>query len=82
MLSLAEWIPSNIRVAGYSIPYQIGVGILSGLTPFLTALLLAVTGNILWTISYVSVAALIASLIGLLLYPETKGIDITKTLKI
>jgi MFS family permease len=81
-ISLAEWIPSNVRVAGYNIPYQIGVGILGGLTPFLTALLLAITGSILWAISYVTVAALIASLIGWLLYPETKGIDITKTLKI
>jgi len=81
-ISLAEWIPSNVRVAGYSIPNQLGVGFLGGFTPFITALILAITGSILWAISYVSIAALIASLIGLLLYPETKGIDITKTLKI
>jgi MHS family proline/betaine transporter-like MFS transporter len=81
-VSTPELVPSNVRVSGYNVPYQLGVGLLGGFTPYITAWLLAVTGSILWAISYVSIAALIASLIGWLWLPETKDVEYTRILKI
>jgi MFS family permease len=78
---LQEVIPSNVRVAGFSIGYQIGIAI-TGFAPAITAYIFSITGSIVWTTSYIAAFGLILALIAWLWFPETKGIDIYRTVKV
>jgi MHS family proline/betaine transporter-like MFS transporter len=79
-LLFAEALPANVRVTGFNVAYQIGVGVLGGFAPFITTALLLMTGSILGATVPLVVAAAVAALFGWLWISETKGIDLSKAL--
>ena len=79
-LTFAELMPANVRVSAFNIAYQIGVGIVGGFIPYISTAILALTNSILWSVSYLAVASLIASLVGWIWLPETKGWDYSRTI--
>ncbi|HYH56165.1 MAG TPA: MFS transporter, partial [Anseongella sp.] len=69
---LVELFPTRIRYTSMSLPYHIGNGIFGGLTPFITASVVAVTGNIYAGLIYPIAVAAITFIIGSLYLQETR----------
>jgi len=79
-LTTAELMPANIRVSAYNIAYQIGVGVIAGFIPYISTAILTLTNSILWSVSYLAVISLIASLVCWIWLPETKGWNYSRTI--
>jgi MHS family proline/betaine transporter-like MFS transporter len=79
-VTFAELVPANVRVSAFNIAYQIGVGVIGGFIPFISTAILLWTNSVLWSVSYIVVASAIASLVGWLWLPETKGWDYSRTI--
>jgi hypothetical protein len=62
---LAEMFPARIRYSSMSIPYHLGTGYFGGFLPFISALIIARTGNpyagLWYTWVVVAVAFLVAA---------------------
>lgn len=73
---LVELFPTRIRCTAVSLPYHIGNGWFGGLLPPLAFAMVAASGNIYFGLWYPIGIALMTSVVGLLLIPETKDRDI------
>lgn len=73
---LVELFPTNIRYTSMSLPYHIGNGWFGGLLPTTAFALVAATGDSFYGLWYPIVIAAVTFVIGMLLVPETKDIDI------
>lgn len=69
---LVELFPTRIRYTSMSLPYHIGNGIFGGLTPFIAASVVAVTGNIYAGLIYPIAIAAISFIIGSFYIRETR----------
>jgi len=76
---LVEMFPTRIRYTGMSLPYHIGNGWFGGFLPATVFAIVAATGNIYSGLWYPIVVAAGSFVIALILLPETKDVDITKT---
>jgi MFS family permease len=76
---LVEMFPTRIRYTGMSLPYHIGNGWFGGFLPATVFAIVAATGNIYSGLWYPIIIAAGSFVIALILLPETKDVDITKT---
>jgi len=76
---LVELFPARIRYTSMSLPYHIGNGWFGGLLPATAFAIVASTGDIYAGLWYPVIFAAITVVIGALLLPETKDVDITAT---
>jgi MFS family permease len=74
---LVELFPTRIRYSGVSLPYHIGNGWFGGFLPATVFAIVAATGDIYSGLWYPVVVAAMSFVVGLLLLPETKNVDIT-----
>ncbi|MDR3537410.1 MAG: MFS transporter [Acetobacteraceae bacterium] len=74
--ALVELFPTRIRYTSMSLPYHIGNGWFGGLLPATMFAMNAQTGSIYFGLWYPIVIAGATFVIGLLLVPETKDVDI------
>ncbi|PHP68385.1 MFS transporter [Zhengella mangrovi] len=65
----AELFPESDRLSGYSVAFNIGLGIFGGLTPMIATSLIALTGNPLAPAFYMVAAAALA-VVALVLMPD------------
>ncbi len=72
---LSEMFPTSVRYTAVSFSYNFAVGIFGGFSPFVVTYLIAVTHNKLAPV-YWLIPCLVLSLIAVLLYKETKGINL------
>ncbi len=73
---LVELFPSRIRYSGMSLPYHIGNGWFGGFLPATVFAIVAATGNIYSGLWYPVIIATMSLVVGFLLLPETKDVDI------
>lgn len=73
---LVELFPTKIRYTSMSLPYHIGNGVFGGLVPIIGLTLLQKTGNNFSGLWYPMAIAATCFVVGLVLVPETKHIDI------
>jgi len=73
---LVELFPARIRYTSLSLPYHIGNGVIGGLVPFMSTLIVAETGNILAGVAYPIAIAVITLVVGTLFLPETSHVRI------
>jgi len=73
---LVEFFPARIRYTSLSLPYHLGNGVIGGLVPFLSTLIVAETGNPLSGLAYPIIIALITFVVGSLFLPETSHVRI------
>ena len=74
--ALVEMFPTRIRYSAMSLPYHIGNGWFGGLLPATTFAMIAATGDIYYGLWYPIAFAAITVVVGALLLPETKDVDI------
>ena len=74
--ALVELFPTRIRYTSMSLPYHIGNGWFGGLLPAIAFAMIAQTGDVYFGLWYPIVIALATVVIGVLLVPETKDVDI------
>lgn len=67
---LVELFPTRIRTTAMSLPYNLGIGVLGGLTPLIASLLVEQTGNIYMGLAYPIGVAFITFVVGALLIHE------------
>ncbi|MEM3204545.1 MAG: MFS transporter [Saccharolobus sp.] len=70
---LVELFPPKVRYTGISIAYQIGVGFIGGLTPFILTYLVYATRSLLSPVYFTIITGIIVLGITLTLVKETKG---------
>jgi len=75
---LVEIFPARIRYTSMSLPYHIGTGWFGGLTPTFAFALVAATGNIYSGLWFPIVICGAVAIIGSLIVPETKDLDINR----
>ena len=75
---LVELFPTRIRYSSLSLPYHIGNGWFGGFLPSISFALVALNGDIYFGLWYTVVVAVMTLVIGTLLLPETKNVDISK----
>ena len=68
---LVEFFPARIRYTSLSLPYHIGNGVIGGLVPFLSTLIVAETGTPLAGLAYPIAVAVLTFVIGMIFLPET-----------
>jgi MFS family permease len=73
---LVELFPTKIRYTSMSLPYHIGNGVFGGLVPIIGLSLIESTGNNFAGLWYPMLIASICFVVGALLLPETKDINI------
>jgi hypothetical protein len=73
---LVEFFPARIRYTSLSLPYHIGNGVVGGLVPFMSTLIVTETGNPLAGLAYPITIALITLIVGSLFLPETNHVRI------
>jgi MHS family proline/betaine transporter-like MFS transporter len=69
-VTMAELFPTRVRATGSSVGYNIAASLFGGTAPFISALLVRVTGNASIPALYLSAAALIALVAVILIRPE------------
>ncbi|HKX43718.1 MAG TPA: MFS transporter [Burkholderiaceae bacterium] len=74
--ALVELFPTSIRYTSMSLPYHIGNGWFGGLLPTTAFAIVASTGNMYNGLWYPIIVASMTFVIGMLLVPETKDVDI------
>jgi len=77
--SFDEIAPANVKYTAYSFPYHAGVGILGGFTPYITIWLILTLGTSIAGSLYPAIASVISAVVAWIWYPETRDIDIRKT---
>jgi MFS family permease len=75
---LVELFPTRIRYTSMSLPYHIGNGWFGGFLPTTAFALVATTGNIYQGLWYPIVVAAVTVVVGTLLLPETRHVDISR----
>jgi MFS family permease len=75
---LVEMFPTRIRYTSMSLPYHIGTGWFGGLTPTFAFALVAATGDVYSGLWFPIVICSATALIGALIIPETKDLDINR----
>ncbi|WP_338602596.1 MFS transporter [Sulfolobus tengchongensis] len=70
---LVELFPPKVRYTGISMAYQIGVGFIGGLTPFVLTDLIYATHNIFSPVFFTVITGMIVLAISLTAVKETKG---------
>lgn len=75
---LVELFPTRIRYTSMSLPYHIGNGWFGGFLPTTAFALVAFSGDIYFGLWYPIIIALVTAVIGAMLLPETKDVDIAK----
>jgi len=78
---LVEAFPAKIRYTALSLPYHIGNGVFGGLLPLIGLSIVARTGNIYAGLVYPIVIAALTFVVGSLLLPETKHVQIWKEIE-
>ncbi len=73
---LVETFPGKIRYTALSLPYHLGNGWFGGLTPYISASLVASTGNIYAGVWYPTAVALVTFVVGTFLLKETSVVSI------
>jgi len=73
---LVELFPTKIRYTSMSLPYHIGNGVFGGMVPIIGLSLIAATGNNFAGLWYPMAVAGVCFVVGLVLVPETKHLDI------
>jgi MFS family permease len=76
--TLVEMFPTKIRYSSLSLPYHIGTGWLGGTMPVAAFALVAWRGDIYFGLWYTVAIILVTILVGAVLLPETKDVDIHK----
>jgi MFS family permease len=71
--TLVELFPTRIRYTALSLPYHIGTGWVGGFVPFVAFAIATTVGDIYSGLWYPAVFTGLATVVCLLLYPETKG---------
>jgi MHS family proline/betaine transporter-like MFS transporter len=66
---LVELFPERDRLSGYSVAFNVGLGVFGGLTPMIATTLIATTGSALAPAFYLVVAGLVAA-VALALMPD------------
>jgi len=79
LTSFDEIAPANVKYTAYSFPYHVGVGILGGFTPYITIWLILTLGTSIAGSLYPAIASVISAVVAWIWYPETRDIDIRKT---
>lgn len=72
---LTELFPARVRYTSMSLPYHIGTGWFGGFLPAVSFAIVAATGNIFSGLWYPLILAAFTFVVGVLLLPETKGVD-------
>jgi hypothetical protein len=75
--ALVELFPSSVRYTALSVPYHLCIGVVGGLMPAIAFAIATGSGNIFAGLWYPVVFGAIASVLTLLLLPETKGRELT-----
>ena len=75
---LVELFPTRIRYSSLSLPYHIGNGWFGGFLPSISFALVALNGDIYFGLWYTVIIAVMTLIIGTLLLPETKNVDIAR----
>ena len=73
---LVELFPTKIRYTSMSLPYHIGNGVFGGLVPIIGLTLISATKNNFAGLFYPLTVAAVCFVVGALLLPETKNVDI------
>lgn len=73
---LVELFPTKIRYTSMSLPYHIGNGVFGGLVPIIGLSMIESTGNNFAGLWYPMLIAGVCFVVGTLLVPETKHVDI------
>ena len=75
---LVELFPTRIRYSSLSLPYHIGNGWFGGFLPSISFALVALNGDIYFGLWYTVIVSVMTLIIGTLLLPETKNVDIAR----
>jgi MHS family proline/betaine transporter-like MFS transporter len=78
-VTLFELFPTEVRSTGVGLSYNLGFAIFGGTMPFISQLLVAVTGSAISPAGYLTVVAL-AGVAVVRLLPETKGHDLSTSI--
>ena len=74
---LVELFPTKIRYTSISVPYHIGNGWIGGFLPTVAFVIVLISGNIYAGLWYPIIFAALTVVLGTLLLPETRHVDIT-----
>jgi MFS family permease len=73
---LVEYFPAKIRYTSLSLPYHLGNGEFGGWLPFISASIIAATGNMFAWLVYPIAVALLTFVVGTIFLPETRDVEI------
>ncbi len=74
-----ELVPANVRTTGFNLAYQISTGIYGGFIPYISLYFLYVTHSAALSVLYVAISTLIGAIVAWIWLPETKGVDLSRT---
>jgi MFS family permease len=74
----AEPFPTSVRYSGSAAAYTGSNLLAAGPTPFIAAWLWQASGGLTWSITLYCAAFILVSIIGILMSPETRGVDLTR----
>ncbi|MEI9903141.1 MAG: MFS transporter [Asticcacaulis sp.] len=74
--ALVEMFPTRVRYTAMSIPYNIGTGWFGGIQPALSFAMVAATGDIYFGLWYPVITGLLAVLVALFFWKDTRGRDL------
>jgi hypothetical protein len=74
---LVELFPTKIRYTSISVPYHIGNGWIGGFLPTVAFVVVLISGNIYAGLWYPIIVASSTVVLGTLLLPETRHVNIT-----
>lgn len=69
----AEMFPERDRLSGYSVAFNLGVGVFGGLTPMIATTLIAATGTVTAPAIYLTVAATVAFVLLIFVPDNSRG---------
>ena len=73
---LVELFPTRVRYTALSLPYHIGTGWVGGFLPATAYAMVVSSGNIYFGLWYPVIGGAIATVVAVLLLPETRGTDL------
>jgi len=74
-VAMSELFPANVRVSGFSVPYQLASAVFAGTALMAATWLINKTGNVMMVPIYMCATMLITLLTTIFLYKETKNIS-------
>ncbi|RTL51457.1 MAG: MFS transporter [Rhodocyclaceae bacterium] len=75
---LSELFPARTRYTAVGLPHNLAAGWIGGLSPFMTTLITAKTGNPMLGLCYPVALLALALVVGMLFMPETRGSDLNQ----